>query len=145
MCVGIGVDLGLYGVHLKLFRCIECGWFNHEYGKKQIHPLLQMYCVQWRDRHSPRSNVLNIPCSFMNLKQPFYSVENYLINVFRWGLPTRGRLFQDWVANFQCYMYGVLTILKPIIFLDLFVNWNNYKTENWYSVGKIYDHWNTRK
>ena len=33
VCEAIGVDLGVIYVHLKLFRCIEGGWFNHVYGK----------------------------------------------------------------------------------------------------------------
>lgn len=33
VCKVMGVDLGLSGVHLKLSRCIEAGWFNNVYGK----------------------------------------------------------------------------------------------------------------
>ena len=74
----------------------------------------------WRDCHSSWGNALN-SLFIMNSIQPFYSVENYLINVwdriFPWGVS----YFKMELHTFQCYYMQRSHIVKKIVyFRDLF-------------------------
>ena len=61
--------------------------------------------------------------SFINLIQPCYSVENYLINFFGRGFPRGVGFFKMELPTFQCYTYTVcseFTFFKTVNFRDLF-------------------------
>ena len=57
----------------------------------------------------------------MNWKQTFYDADYYLINVYRYDYPKRGRLSHDGVAAILLsYVQLKLFILKPVYFRDFF-------------------------
>ena len=96
-------------------------YFHSLSFETRSHDCQPIYCVQWRDRHSPRSNVLISLFIYEFDTAVLFCWKHIIINVFGRIFPQGVGIFKMELHTFQDYMYSEVTFKKKhIYFRELF-------------------------